>query len=116
MTTNIMAVLHNFLQRPFRRKRFTSIYGAAGQHTCSLPWSRSRFTSATAARSRSPAPSSQWASDPARHFVFMLASVGTCLPTIAMATRIIGWRATVIYLVAWLLLAIGGGVLMGMWL
>jgi hypothetical protein len=49
-------------------------------------------------------------------FCFMLASVGTCLPTIAMATRIIGWRATAVYVVAWLVLAVGGGVLMGLWL
>lgn len=53
---------------------------------------------------------------PGPAFCFMLASVGTCVPTIAMATRIIGWPATVIYLVAWLLLAVGGGVLMGWWL
>jgi uncharacterized protein len=53
---------------------------------------------------------------PGPAFCFMLASVGTCLPTIAMATRIIGWRATVIYLGAWLLLAVGGGLLMGLWL
>ena len=43
-------------------------------------------------------------------FCFMLASVGTCLPTIAMATRIVGWFATVAYLVAWTVLAIGGGI------
>lgn len=53
---------------------------------------------------------------PGPAFCFMLASVGTCVPTIARATRIIGWPATVIYLVAWLLLAVGGGVLMGWWL
>jgi uncharacterized membrane protein YraQ (UPF0718 family) len=53
---------------------------------------------------------------PGPAFCFMLASVGTCLPTIAMATRIIGWRATVIYVAAWLVLAVGGGLLMGMWL
>jgi uncharacterized membrane protein YraQ (UPF0718 family) len=53
---------------------------------------------------------------PGPAFCFMLASVGTCLPTIAMATRIIGWRATVIYVIAWLFLAVGGGVLMGLWL
>lgn len=53
---------------------------------------------------------------PGPAFCFMLASVGTCLPTIAMATRIIGWRATVIYVIAWLCLAIGGGVLMEAWL
>lgn len=53
---------------------------------------------------------------PGPAFCFMLASVGTCLPTIAMATRIIGWRATVIYVVAWLVLAVGGGLVMGLWL
>jgi uncharacterized membrane protein YraQ (UPF0718 family) len=53
---------------------------------------------------------------PGPAFCFMLASVGTCVPTIAMATRIVGWRATIIYLVAWLVLAVGGGVLMGLWL
>jgi uncharacterized membrane protein YhdT len=31
-----------------------------------------------------------------------------------MATRIVGWRATIIYLVAWLVLAVGGGLLMGL--
>ena len=50
---------------------------------------------------------------PGPAFCFMLASVGTCLPTIAMATRIVGVRATVVYLAAWLVLAVGGGVLMG---
>ena len=53
---------------------------------------------------------------PGPAFCFMLASVGTCLPTIAMATRIIGWYATMIYVVAWLVLAVGGGLLMGLWL
>lgn len=51
---------------------------------------------------------------PGPAFCFMLASVGTCLPTIAMATRIIGWTATVIYVAAWLVLAVGGGLLMGL--
>ena len=49
---------------------------------------------------------------PGPAFCFMLASVGTCVPTIAMATRVVGLFATVAYLIAWLLLAIGGGVLM----
>jgi uncharacterized protein len=53
---------------------------------------------------------------PGPAFCFMLASVGTCLPTMAMAPHIIGWRATVIYVAAWLVLAVGGGLLMGMWL
>jgi uncharacterized protein len=46
---------------------------------------------------------------PGPAFTFLLASVGTCLPTIAMAPKVIGWFATVCYLVAWLLLALGGG-------
>ncbi len=50
---------------------------------------------------------------PGPAFCFMLASVGTCLPTIMMAPRIIGVKATAIYLGAWLVLAVGGGVLMG---
>lgn len=51
---------------------------------------------------------------PGPAFCFMLASVGTCLPTMAMATQIIGWRATMMYLAGWLVLAVGGGVLMGL--
>ena len=53
---------------------------------------------------------------PGPAFCFMLASVGTCLPTITMATRIIGWAATTIYLFAWLVLSVGGGMLMAVWL
>jgi uncharacterized membrane protein YraQ (UPF0718 family) len=49
---------------------------------------------------------------PGPAFCFMLASVGTCLPTIAMATRVVGWFATVAYLAAWIVLAIGGGMLL----
>ena len=42
-------------------------------------------------------------------FTFMLGAVGTCIPTIAMAPRIIGKTATYVYVGAWLLLAMGGG-------
>ena len=49
---------------------------------------------------------------PGPAFCFMLASVGTCLPTISMAPRIIGWAATVVYLGAWLVLSVGGGLVM----
>jgi uncharacterized protein len=42
-------------------------------------------------------------------FTFMLGAVGTCIPTILMAPRIIGKAATYIYVVVWLLLAVGGG-------
>jgi len=44
-------------------------------------------------------------------FCFMMASVGTCLPTIAMANRIIGFTSILIYIFAWLALAVGGGLL-----
>jgi uncharacterized membrane protein YraQ (UPF0718 family) len=42
-------------------------------------------------------------------FTFMLGAVGTCIPTIAMAPRIIGKTATYVYVIVWLFLAIGGG-------
>lgn len=48
-------------------------------------------------------------------FTFLLASVGTCIPTIALAPRVIGWAATGVYVAAWLLLALGGGWLMNFW-
>jgi uncharacterized membrane protein YraQ (UPF0718 family) len=49
---------------------------------------------------------------PGPAFCFMLASVGTCIPTISMAFRIVGRTATLAYLGAWLVLAIGGGILL----
>jgi hypothetical protein len=39
----------------------------------------------------------------------MLGAVGTCIPTILMAPRIIGKTSTYVYVAVWLLLAIGGG-------
>jgi uncharacterized membrane protein YraQ (UPF0718 family) len=45
-------------------------------------------------------------------FTFLLSSVGTCIPTIAMAPRVIGRRPTIIYVLCWLVLAVGGGVVM----
>lgn len=45
-------------------------------------------------------------------FTFLLSSVGTCLPTLTMAPRIIGWRATWAYLAMWPLMAVGGGILL----
>lgn len=47
-------------------------------------------------------------------FTFLLSSVGTCLPTIAMAPKVIGWNATIMYLACWFLLAVGGGAIMGL--
>lgn len=45
-------------------------------------------------------------------FTFMLGAVGTCIPTIAMAPRVIGLAATYVYVAAWLVLAIGAGLLL----
>ena len=42
-------------------------------------------------------------------FTFMLGAVGTCIPTILMAPRIIGKASTYVYVAVWLLLAIAGG-------
>jgi uncharacterized protein len=42
-------------------------------------------------------------------FTFMLGAVGTCIPTILMAPRIIGKSSTYVYVAVWLLLAMGGG-------
>jgi uncharacterized membrane protein YraQ (UPF0718 family) len=42
-------------------------------------------------------------------FTFMLGAVGTCIPTILMAPRIIGKYSTYVYVAVWLVLAIGGG-------
>jgi uncharacterized membrane protein YraQ (UPF0718 family) len=49
---------------------------------------------------------------PGPAFTFLLSSVGTCLPTIAMARKIIGTAATTLYVVAWLVLAVGDGLVM----
>jgi len=46
-------------------------------------------------------------------FTFMLGAVGTCIPTIGMAPKIIGVAATYLYVATWLLLAIGAGMIMG---
>jgi uncharacterized membrane protein YraQ (UPF0718 family) len=48
-------------------------------------------------------------------FTFMLGAVGTCIPTIIMAPRIIGRTAMYVYVVVWLLLAIGGGWAISLW-
>jgi uncharacterized membrane protein YraQ (UPF0718 family) len=42
-------------------------------------------------------------------FTFMLGAVGTCIPTIVMAPRIIGKTSTYVYVAVWLLMSIGGG-------
>ena len=47
-------------------------------------------------------------------FTFMLGAVGTCIPTLAMAPRIIGRAATYVYVAVWLVLAIGGGLVVSL--
>lgn len=47
-------------------------------------------------------------------FPFMLGAVGTCLPTIVMAPRIIGAAATYVYVGAWLVLAVGAGMFLSL--
>ncbi len=42
-------------------------------------------------------------------FTFLLGSVGTCIPTIIMAQKIIGKKATLLYVVSWFVFAIGSG-------
>jgi len=51
---------------------------------------------------------------PGPAFTFMLGSVGTCIPTMLMAQRILGRRATLVYIGAWFVFAIGAGLLFGM--
>jgi uncharacterized protein len=46
-------------------------------------------------------------------FTFMLGAVGTCIPTIGMAPKIIGVPATYLYVAVWLALAIAAGTVMG---
>jgi uncharacterized membrane protein YraQ (UPF0718 family) len=48
---------------------------------------------------------------PGPAFTFLIGSVGTCFATIAMAPRIIGWNATVIYAASLVVMALVGGVI-----
>jgi uncharacterized membrane protein YraQ (UPF0718 family) len=47
-------------------------------------------------------------------FAFMLASVGTCFPTMIMSPRIIGVPATVLYVLSTFVAAVGGGLLLSL--
>lgn len=49
---------------------------------------------------------------PGPAFTFMMASVGTCFGTIAMSGRIIGWRNTALSVLATLVAALGGGLIL----
>ena len=52
---------------------------------------------------------------PGPAFTFLLGSVGTCIPTMIMARRIIGISATVLYVLAWFIFAIGEGWAVSLW-
>lgn len=47
-------------------------------------------------------------------FTFLMGSVGTCIPTMIMAQKIIGNRATLFYIVFWFVFAIGSGWLLNL--
>lgn len=44
-------------------------------------------------------------------FSFLLASVGTCVPTMIMAQKVIGKRPTLFYILGWLIFAVTSGLL-----
>ena len=44
-------------------------------------------------------------------FAFLLGSVGTCIPTLMMAPKVIGKRPTVLYFIYWLLFALASGLI-----
>lgn len=44
-------------------------------------------------------------------FAFLLGSVGTCIPTMIMAQKIIGRKPTLFYIIGWFIFAIGSGLL-----
>jgi len=44
-------------------------------------------------------------------FSFLLGSVGTCIPTIIMAQKVIGKKPILIYIIYWFLFAIGSGLI-----
>ena len=46
---------------------------------------------------------------PGAAFTLMMASVGTCIPTMLMAQKMVGKRATVLYVITWFIYAIFSG-------
>jgi uncharacterized protein len=48
---------------------------------------------------------------PGPTFTFLLGSVGTCIPTIIMAQKIIGRRPMVVYIIFWIVFAVTAGIL-----
>lgn len=47
-------------------------------------------------------------------FTFLLGSVGTCIPTMLMAQKIIGRSAVLYYIIYWFIFAMGSGVIFGL--
>ncbi|MBI2486155.1 MAG: permease [Deltaproteobacteria bacterium] len=47
-------------------------------------------------------------------FTFLMGSVGTCVPTMIMAQKIIGKKATLFYILSWFVFAIGSGLLLSL--
>ncbi len=47
---------------------------------------------------------------PGPSFAFLLGAVGTCIPTMIMAQKIIGKRPTLLYIIGWVLFAIFSGI------
>lgn len=52
---------------------------------------------------------------PGPAFTFLLGSVGTCIPTMVMARKLIGDAATLVYIAAWFVFAIASGWLLSLW-
>jgi uncharacterized membrane protein YraQ (UPF0718 family) len=50
---------------------------------------------------------------PGPAFTFMLGAVGTCIPTMMMAQKVIGRNATMLYVGSWFIFALGGGLVFG---
>lgn len=48
-------------------------------------------------------------------FTFLLGSVGTCIPTMLMARKVIGDKPVIFYIIGWFIFAIGSGLLFTIW-
>lgn len=48
-------------------------------------------------------------------FTFLLGSVGTCIPTMLMAQKVIGKKPVLFYIAGWFVFAIGSGLLFSLW-
>ncbi|MDP2922498.1 MAG: permease [Candidatus Omnitrophota bacterium] len=48
-------------------------------------------------------------------FTFLLGAVGTCIPTMLMAQKIIGKKPVIFYIISWFIFAIGSGLLFSLW-